>query len=458
VADRRPLPHGPVHRVADREEAPAGAVHRVRRETDLTDNAAGAVLRATDQGKTSSRAVRRAADGSETLAMPTLRPADRVEPPTGPVRPLLSRLTSRSARTRLGTLAGAVILGVLLWRLGTGVFLDGLRRIDAVTLCVALGIGGVTTVCSAWRWALVARGLRIRLPLGPAVADYYRSLFLNAALPGGVLGDVHRAVRHGRSAGDLGRGVRAVVLERAAGQVALCAVGAVVLLTMPSPVPAAARHAAPLVALGTLGALAVVLALRMNRAPARRDHARHERARRGRALRATLGEAREALLSRRNWPGVVVSSAVVLAGHLAMFVVAARVAGCAAPVAVLLPLAVLALLAMGLPLNVGGWGPREGVTAWAFGAAGLGAGSGLTVAVVYGVLSFVAGLPGLPVLVARWYEGLRRAGGQDPAGAGPSSAVSSEKYAPKESARLASSTFPFSAEPSEGRPMTPESV
>ncbi len=90
---------------------------------------------------------------------------------------------------------------MLFWRLGTGVFLDGLRRIDATSLVLALGIGLVTTVFSAWRWAFVARGLRIRLPLGPAVADYYRALFLNAALPGGVLGDVHRAVRHGQSAG-----------------------------------------------------------------------------------------------------------------------------------------------------------------------------------------------------------------------------------------------------------------
>ena len=54
----------------------------------------------------------------------------------------------------------------------------------------------LTTVLSAWRWCLVARapraaGCRCR----PAVADYYRALFLNAALPGGVLGDVHRAVR-----------------------------------------------------------------------------------------------------------------------------------------------------------------------------------------------------------------------------------------------------------------------
>ncbi|WFB84746.1 flippase-like domain-containing protein [Streptomyces sp. B146] len=352
-------------------------------------------------------------------------------------------LVRRALRAHLGTLVGAVILGVLLWRMGTGVFLNGLRRIDGPTLLAGLGIGLVTTVFSAWRWVLVARGLRILLPLRAAVADYYRALFLNAALPGGVLGDVHRAVRHGRSAGDLGRGVRAVVLERAAGQLALAAVGFVVLLTMDSPVLAEARQIAPPAALAALGALAVLLALRMNRTPVRR----------GRALRSALGEAREALLSRRNLPGVAVSSVVVLAGHLAMFVVAARVAGSDATVAELTPLAVLALLAMGLPLNVGGWGPREGVTAWAFGAAGLGAGTGLGVAVVYGVLSLAASLPGAAVLVVRRYD---RPRAEVPSV--PSAAVRKEKYVPKESARLASSSFPFSADASEGRPMTPESV
>ncbi|MGW3191937.1 lysylphosphatidylglycerol synthase transmembrane domain-containing protein [Streptomyces ardesiacus] len=361
-------------------------------------------------------------------------------------------------RTRLGTLAGAAVLAVLLWRLGTGALLDGLRRIDAVTVLAALGIGLVTTVFSAWRWALVARGLRIRLPLGAAVADYYRALFLNAALPGGVLGDVHRAVRHGRSAGDLGRGVRAVVLERVAGQLALTGAGAAVLLTMPSPVRGAARHLAPLVALALLGALAVLLALRRNRPPARRTTStRRTPPHRGRALRAVLGEAREGLLSRRNLPGVAGSSVVVLAGHLTMFVLAARVAGSPASVAVLVPLAVLALLAMALPLNVGGWGPREGVTAWAFGAAGLGAGTGLGVAVVYGVLGLAASLPGAVVLVARRHTG-RYASPPASSDTVTVTPVSSAKHSAKESARLASSSFPFSADPSEGRPMTPEVV
>ncbi|MFC0051368.1 lysylphosphatidylglycerol synthase domain-containing protein [Streptomyces actinomycinicus] len=420
------------------------------------------------------------------------------------------RRDSRSLRAHLGTLVGTGILVALLWRLGTGVLLDGLRRIDAVTVLAALGIGAVTTVFSAWRWQLVARGLRLRLPLGAAVADYYRALFLNAALPGGILGDVHRAVRHGQSAGDLKRGVKAVVLERVAGQVALAVAGAAVLLTLPSPVRADVRGFAPLLALAAAGALAVALAVRMNRPPARR----------GGALRQTLGEARRGLASRQSGPGVALSSAIVLAGHLAMFVVAARIAGSAAPVAVLVPLAVLALVAMGLPLNVGGFGPREGVTAWAFGAAGLGADTGVAVAVVYGVLSLVASLPGAVVLAWRWYEGLRagsptpapgRVPGPRPAvgpalpgppatdvrlpaecrGAGtrppdgesatderlpagaapmgpgrapapgyssPVAEVSSAKYGSKDFTRLANSAFPFSAEPREGRPMTPDSV
>lgn len=398
------------------------------------------------------------------MSAPAVRAAGAA--PAPPRRRTAPRVP-RALRAHLGSLTGAGILAVLLWRLGSGVFLDGLSRIDAPTLLAALGIGLVTTVFSAWRWVLVARALRIRLPLGGAVGDYYRALFLNAALPGGVLGDVHRAVRHGRSAGDLGRGVRAVVLERAAGQLALLGAGAAVLLTMPSPVRAHTRQIAPLLALAALGALAVGLAVRMNRAPVRR----------GRALRATLGEARRALLSRRNGPGVAVSSVVVLAGHLTMFVLAARVAGSTASVAVLTPLAVLALLAMGLPLNVGGWGPREGVTVWAFGAAGLGAGSGLGVAVVYGVLSFAASLPGAVVLVARRRgpSGTRAAsvapgpepyhapGGHYPrsppcGGTVTVTDVSSARYSPKDSTRPASSSLPFSAEASEGRPMTPESV
>ncbi|WTH75229.1 lysylphosphatidylglycerol synthase transmembrane domain-containing protein [Streptomyces sp. NBC_00828] len=409
--------------------------------------------------------------------------------------PRRTRVNSRRIRTHIGTVAGAVILAVLLWRLGTGVFLDGLRRVDGMALLAAVAIGLVTTVFSAWRWCLVARGLRIRLPLVQAVADYYRALFLNAALPGGVLGDVHRAVRHGQSAGDVGRGVRAVVLERTAGQAVLAVVGVVVLLTQPSPVLTETRHFALVLAIVSVCGVVTVGAVRRVRTPSRSQ--------RYGAFRAALVEARGTLLARGSWPGLALSSVVVLAGHLATFLLAARVAGSTASPAELLPLALLALIAMGLPLNVGGWGPREGVAAWAFGAAGLGASMGLTVAVVYGVLSFAASLPGVAVLVVRWAAALRRpreesAGGHEecrrsattevqisevqtpevqipavpvlrlpvsplpvselPVSKGSVLAVTREKYAANASVSPARSSFPFSALAIEGRPMTPDSV
>ncbi|MGW1379682.1 lysylphosphatidylglycerol synthase transmembrane domain-containing protein [Streptomyces sp. NPDC002446] len=317
----------------------------------------------------------------------------------------------------LRLLVGAGILVALIWHLGSGAFLAGLRRIDAGTLLAALAIGLLTTVLSAWRWCLVARGLGLRLPLGPAVADYYRALFLNAALPGGVLGDVHRAVRHGHSSGDRGRGVRAVILERAAGQLVLLVAGAALLLVRPSPVSAALAHTlgSPGAELAAAAVCASVVAaawwLLAHRGPMRGGRGPrivHQRsARGGRAARTVLADTRRGLLGRGVWPGVVLSSVAVLVGYLAMFVLAARVAGVVAPLAELLPLVVLALLAMALPVNVGGWGPREGVAAWAFGAAGLGAAQGFTTAVIYGVLAFAASLPGAVVLLVRRAAGPR---------------------------------------------------
>jgi len=255
----------------------------------------------------------------------------------------------------------AATLAVLVWRLGTGPFLEGLRTVDGWAVAAASGLAVLTTVCCAWRWRLVARGLGVDLPLDTAVAAYYRSLFLNVTLPGGVVGDVHRGWTHGRDTSDVGRGLRAVAWERVAGQVVQVLLTVTVLLVLPSPVHAVV----PLVAVGLVAVLVgVVVAARV-----------------------------------RAWPAIALASALVVAGHAATFVIAARSAGVTAPASELLPLGLLVLQAAALP-NVGGWGPREGVTAWAFAAAGLGASLGVATAVVYGVIVFVASLPGAAVLVA----------------------------------------------------------
>ena len=106
------------------------------------------------------------------------------------------------ARARLA--GGAAILVVLVWQVGAGPFVDGLRLTTAWALIAAVAITSLTTLCCAWRWSLVAGGLGVDVPLRTAVPAYYRSQFLNSTLPGGVLGDVHRGVLHGRAVGDWG--------------------------------------------------------------------------------------------------------------------------------------------------------------------------------------------------------------------------------------------------------------
>jgi uncharacterized membrane protein YbhN (UPF0104 family) len=287
------------------------------------------------------------------------------------------------------------VLAVLVWRVGTGPFLNGVRMVDGRALAEAAGIALLTTVCCAWRWKLVARGLGVDLSLPAAVAAYYRSQFLNVTLPGGVVGDVHRGVSHGRDVRDVSRGLRAVAWERSAGQVVQLILTVALLLVLPSAVHAAM----PLVAAGVVvAALAVVLVARTRRGRGGSVLAR--------VRKAATRDIRDALLTRRAWPGIALASALVVGGHAVTFMIAARTAGTTAPTSQMLPIALIAMMGMALP-SVGGWGPREGVTAWAFGAAGLGAQRGVTTAVVYGVLVFVACLPGAAVLVVAWFRRIR---------------------------------------------------
>jgi uncharacterized membrane protein YbhN (UPF0104 family) len=282
-----------------------------------------------------------------------------------------------------------VILAVLVWRLGTGPFLDGVRLISARSLLAATAITALTTVCAAWRWRSVARGLGVGLPLGTAISAYYRSQFLNSALPGGVLGDVHRGVRHGLDAGNLGRGLRAVAWERAAGQVVFVGLALLTLLVLRSPVQAVIGRATVVAVLGALCAALLLRAL-----PHRGS------SRRARVVRAARADIRHGLTGRRVWPVVTFSSLVVAAGHSGTFLIAAATTGSAGSPARLLPLAMIVLLAAAVPLNVGGWGPREGMAAWAFAGAGLGADQGVATAAAYGVMGLVATLPGAVVLIA----------------------------------------------------------
>ena len=299
---------------------------------------------------------------------------------------------NRSMWARTHVLGGLAIMGVVGWRLGTGPFLDGLQAVDLRSVILAAVITCVTTVACAWRWQVVALGLGVELSLSRAIAAYYRSQFLNTVLPGGVLGDVHRGVDHGRATGDLGRGLRAVAWDRIAGQIVQLLVAVLVLVLLPSPV----RSALPLVLVCT-AVVALVVALLV--AGAVKFAPRTGLSRAAHAWRVAASDVRHGVLARRAWPAITATSLVVVAGHVSVFVIAAHAVGAHVSLRVLMPLALLVLVSAALPTNIGGWGPREGVAAWAFAGAGLGADHGVATATAFGLLMLMATLPAGAIVV-----------------------------------------------------------
>ena len=323
-----------------------------------------------------------------TIDVPAPRTSPEVAAPHSPKAiPAPRRMPNLGTVIRLVVGLGLPVLLVV--RLGAGGVVEALAGISGPVVAAALLLGALTTVAGAARWCVVARGVGLSLPLGEATADAYRATLLNSLLPAGVLGDVHRAVRHHRP-GD-GRGARAVVIERVAGQVVVVAVGAAVLFAQPAVVHAVVGPGLGFVAAGVVLLVAGVVGWLWTARRAARWRL---------GLVAAMRDVREGLGRWRTAPAVVLLSLVALAGLLALFVVAARTAGVTAPLGQLLPLVTVALLAMSVPLTVGGWGPREAVAAVAFAAVGLDPGQGLATAVVYGVLALISCAPGALVLLA----------------------------------------------------------
>ncbi len=307
------------------------------------------------------------------------------------------------ARVRAGArlIGGAAILALVVAEVGAQAFIDGVRATTGSGVVGALALGLASTSAAAWRWRIVARGVGVAVPLGAAVAGYYRAQFLNTVLPGGLLGDVHRGVAHGRSAGDVGRGLRAVAWERAAGQAVLFTLTGVAVAVAARAIPglrpaAVGAGAAAVAAVGVLGFLA-------SSARAWAGESRLQR-----AASAVRYDLRRGVFAPDAWPGVLLSSALVTAAHGTTFWLAAHATGVPLAAGTAFALGLLCISAMAIPLNLGGWGPREGMAAWVFGAAGLSAAQGVTTAAAYGVLVFVACLPGAAVLVVEAWTAVGR--------------------------------------------------
>nr|BFF09825.1 hypothetical protein GCM10025699_11280 [Microbacterium flavescens] len=113
---------------------------------------------------------------------------------------------------------GGGILVAIIAAAGAEPFVRGFAAVSPAAIGAAALLAAAATAAASWRWRILAGRMGLRLGWAESVAAYYRSQFLNTVLPGGVVGDVHRAVAHGRSVDHVAQAARAVAAERAAGQ------------------------------------------------------------------------------------------------------------------------------------------------------------------------------------------------------------------------------------------------
>ena len=298
-------------------------------------------------------------------------------------------LSARWTRLAGRWLLSGTLIALVFWAVDGESLWRELGRVSPFVLLPALILTVIQITVSAWRWRYTAERLGLRLPYGVAVREYYLGTFLNQILPGGVLGDVNRAWRHGTSASDVNSRVTAlhgVAIERLSGQLMLALVVAMSVgwLVQSGRLVLWSLGIGVWVVLGFFVlALALWLAFRFGLAG---------------YLQRLRRDIFESLL---RWPALPVqlgSSLLVLASYLGVFLFLAVGAGYLESVEAALVIAALAtilLLSMVIPLTVAGWGIRESAAAILWPLAGLPAEQGVALSVGYGGLVFGSSLPGL---------------------------------------------------------------
>jgi hypothetical protein len=305
----------------------------------------------------------------------------------------MSVLRNTGIRIALKWLVTALIIGAVLFFVDGKTLLREVASIPPAAMVAGLVLGIGQVFLSAWRWRYTANLLGLPIPYMQAVREYYLATFTNQVLPGGVLGDVNRALRHGADTNNRLAAAHGVAIERLSGQVVLAAVvvtGLAWLVITGRIVGASPTGADSLSHLHWLfaGVPAVIL---LTWFLARRN-------KRISVYFGTLrGDLTRALLSWPAFPLQVLTSLLVVASYLAVFLVLANGAGYLVDLpsaGVVAALCSLLLLSMVIPVTVSGWGVREGAAVILWPMVGLPAEQGVALSVAYGALILVSSLPG----------------------------------------------------------------
>ncbi len=303
----------------------------------------------------------------------------------------------RKLRLALRVAALVILLTLLFRLLDSRATISALRQADLGIALIGVALVQGQVILSALRWKFTAGRLDLPLSMGRATREYYVAVFLNQTLPGGVAGDAVRTYRNraedANGDRDWRSSLRSVVLERTAGQIAFFVIAAIGLVTWPLLLPSSAPDGVE--ALVTLplilfAALAAVIVFAASRGP-----------RRIRAALSDLGpDIRRTFVTGGAWLVQGLLSLAVVASYIAVFALAGAALGIAVPFVAWFTIIPMVLLAMLIPVTIGGWGLREGAAAALFPLVGIDASMALAMAILYGLVNLAGSLPGLAILLA----------------------------------------------------------
>ncbi len=279
----------------------------------------------------------------------------------------------------LKCLGSATCLAALLWWTDTGSVLGHLRNLDLTWVLAAFAALTLATCAMAHRWQITARAFEMSLSYPFALREYYLAQLINAALPGGVTGDVTRAVRV-RAHADLTSAAQSVMAERLLGQIAIfaaLAIGFAFTLLRPSNtmwgVWSWVIPAAIMIGFAACYGLA------------------HRSTASGRFLQRTIALAKH--------PAIVLHGLIATAALIFALYASARAVGIVIPPSGWLTLIPLVLCAMLVPLSIGGWGWREGAAAALFPLISAPPSAGVATGITYGIIILLAALPAAFILL-----------------------------------------------------------
>jgi len=275
-------------------------------------------------------------------------------------------------------IAGSLaVMAGLLWWVGLQDVLAHLQDLKAGWLVISfLALTGAT-LSMAYRWQRIAKIMGMSLSFGHATKEYYIAQLLNSTLPGGVVGDVGRAVR-ARHLATLMEAGKSVLVERLLGQIFMLAIlGAG--LTASLCVGTILWPAFLPWLLGACEVFCLLGVFIMSRLINDRPFIR--------VLRASLKQ-----------PVILFHTLFAAILLIISLYACARATGTALSLeasATILPMVFCAML---VPLSVAGWGWREGAASLLFPFIGAPASAGIAMGVTYGALMLLATLPALGLL------------------------------------------------------------